>query len=273
MLPASPYSETNLDASLMSKQLWFARLSAVWRYKWILLLALIAGMAWGIQSVFSATPQYRASLTLLLEPEGYYAESTTGMSNFYSWKSVATQHALIQSRSLAERVVDDLNLVDRRPLLITPERKFQGSLMNWAVALREHITGAAGDLLKSAEAHSQMPAGNASDQQNDGRRDALDRPPAWRQRNWPRPTSTCLAWCCRRQIHAGPITIPTTATSTSPIIRWTRPARSVERQRLTAHSPPGFLNGFSEEPYRLNSIPWASGSSSEKFTVLVLRRM
>jgi capsular exopolysaccharide synthesis family protein len=157
----------------MSKQLWFARLNAAWRYKWILVLALIAGVVWGIQSVFSETPQYRATLTLLLEPEGYYAESTTGLSNFYSWKSVATQHALIQSRSLAERVVDDLNLVDRRPLLIIPERKFQGSLMNWAVALREHITGAAGDLLKPAEAPSQIPAGNVSDQQNDGRRDAL----------------------------------------------------------------------------------------------------
>ena len=45
---APPYSETNWDASLMSKQLWFARLNAAWRYKWIIVIALIAGITWGI---------------------------------------------------------------------------------------------------------------------------------------------------------------------------------------------------------------------------------
>lgn len=153
----------------MSKQLWFARLNAAWRYKWIMVIALVAGAIWGVHTILSMTPQYRATLTLLLEPEGYYPESTTGTSNFYSWKSVATQHAPIQSRSLSERVVDDLGLVNRAPLLSIPERTFRSSVMNWAVSLLAYISGLANIVIEPEKPQVPVPSGVP----NDGKRDAL----------------------------------------------------------------------------------------------------
>lgn len=84
-------------------------------WKWLVLGAIALGLALAVVVTLLTTPQYRSWVTLEVNPltvevvnnqEGERAQPVT------SWDFVATQVGLLQSRSLAERVAQDLNLAN-----------------------------------------------------------------------------------------------------------------------------------------------------------------
>lgn len=92
-------------------------------WRWMILSTVVAGMALGVAYTMLSTPMYRASVILQVNPptvqilneqSGDRAPDTT------PWDFVATQVGLLSSRSLAERVAQDLNLANN-PLLVPQE--------------------------------------------------------------------------------------------------------------------------------------------------------
>lgn len=113
------------------KQLLFTHLHKFWRHKWIIVATVSLGLLYGTYEALNQTPQYRATLSMLIDPEDTISEARVGTQNFYTWKSTPTQAALIQSRSVAEDVVDNLDLVHRNPLRNIPQRVYQIRLLRW----------------------------------------------------------------------------------------------------------------------------------------------
>ncbi|MEJ7775841.1 MAG: polysaccharide biosynthesis tyrosine autokinase [Sphingomicrobium sp.] len=86
------------------------RLAKAWR--WLILGAVAFGLAVAIVYTLLTTPLYRAWVTLEVNPPVVEVmdEESERVSSPNSWQFIATQVALLRSRSLAERVVQDLNL-------------------------------------------------------------------------------------------------------------------------------------------------------------------
>ena len=98
---------------------------AIGRQKWLILMLVLLGAIGGSIKALHETPSYRAMLTMIIEPELPNLAQIEGalvmaytMPQFFE-----TQYALIRSRSVAERVVENLNLVDRKPLYEPPARR------------------------------------------------------------------------------------------------------------------------------------------------------
>lgn len=88
------------------------RIAFEWR--WLLLAAIATGVALAVVATLLTTPRYRASVTLQVNPptvaildknNGETSDASNDTQDF-----VATQVGLLSSRSLAERVAQDLNL-------------------------------------------------------------------------------------------------------------------------------------------------------------------
>lgn len=89
------------------------RIAREWR--WLILSAVALGLALAILFTLLATPLYRASVTLEVNPptvEVMDEESRDGAATPSSWELIATQVALLESRSLAERAAQELNLAN-----------------------------------------------------------------------------------------------------------------------------------------------------------------
>jgi polysaccharide biosynthesis transport protein len=86
------------------------RIAKEWR--WLILGAVALGLALAIVLTLLTTPLYRAWVTLEVSPPAVEVmdEERERVSSPNSWELVATQVALLRSRSLAERVAQDLNL-------------------------------------------------------------------------------------------------------------------------------------------------------------------
>jgi len=90
--------------------------------RWAIIALMILGCLAGIFKAISETPVYQASLTMAVEPRS----SRGGNQNVfdpYAYRFYETQYELLKSRSVAERVVDGLKLVEResvQQLLIPP---------------------------------------------------------------------------------------------------------------------------------------------------------
>lgn len=108
--PAAAYqSAPEDDASLnLAKYLWL-----VFKHRWLIGTSVAACLAIGLVSTLLQTPVYRASATIqinrdaerILDIEGVEGADQIGAGEFYQ-----TQYEILQSRSLAERVVRDLSL-------------------------------------------------------------------------------------------------------------------------------------------------------------------
>ncbi len=90
--------------------------------RWTIILMMVLGCVSGVFKAVSETPVYRASLTMAVEPS---SSRSSGQSLFdpYAFRFYETQYELLKSRSVAERVVDELDLVQREEvhkLLIPP---------------------------------------------------------------------------------------------------------------------------------------------------------
>lgn len=118
----NPVSQAiGLDSESLSHTLGSILLTAK-ENKWAILLLMILGCLAGVFKAISETPVYRASLTMAVEPS---ASRNTSQMMFdpYSYRFYETQYELLKSRSVAERVVDELDLVERdsvQNLLVPP---------------------------------------------------------------------------------------------------------------------------------------------------------
>lgn len=87
------------------------RILSEWR--WLILGAVVLALALAVLLSLVTTPKYRATVTLEVNPpkvEIIDENSQQGMPGMSGWEFVETQAGLLRSRSLAERVVQDLNL-------------------------------------------------------------------------------------------------------------------------------------------------------------------
>ncbi|HUE78801.1 MAG TPA: polysaccharide biosynthesis tyrosine autokinase [Sphingomicrobium sp.] len=86
------------------------RIAKEWR--WLILGAVALGMAIAIVVTLLTTPLYRAWVTLEVSPPAVevMSEESDRVSSPNSWELIATQVSLLKSRSLAEKVAQDLNL-------------------------------------------------------------------------------------------------------------------------------------------------------------------
>ena len=92
-------------------------------WRWLVLGSLVAGVVGALIVTLMTTPEYRASVILEVNPptveilDEKRRETATAQN---SWDFVATQVGLLSSRSLAQRVAQDLNLA-ANPALVGTE--------------------------------------------------------------------------------------------------------------------------------------------------------
>lgn len=89
-------------------------------WRWLILGAIALGLAGGVVWTLLTTPLYRAFVTLEVNPPQVEVseEQTRQRAEFSdSWDHIQTQVGLLGSRSLAERVAQDLNLANNRALV------------------------------------------------------------------------------------------------------------------------------------------------------------
>ena len=115
-MPTSGYSGYGGDqtSELNLATLW----RIVFEWRWFILAAVALGVAGAIVYTLLATPIYRSSATLELNPPSIQImdEAKAGPVVNQDREFLATQYGLLQSRSLAERVVQDLNLASDESL-------------------------------------------------------------------------------------------------------------------------------------------------------------
>ncbi|MBA3527601.1 MAG: GumC family protein, partial [Sphingomonas sp.] len=105
--PAGEAQSGGLDLAML------LRIIREWR--WLILGALALGLAIAVVYTLLSTPLYRSWVTLEVNPPTVEVTSddSGGSSTPSTWELVATQVGLLESRSLAERVAEDLNLASK----------------------------------------------------------------------------------------------------------------------------------------------------------------
>lgn len=134
---SSPTQVGGLNAGDSLSQTLVYAVQTIKQNRWLIALFLILGVVGGIIKALSETPVYQAGLTMVVEPSGD-AYRRQGVFDPYAFRFYETQYELLKSRSVAERVVDKLNLVERESLdslLVAPS--LIASLFNEV----ERITG------------------------------------------------------------------------------------------------------------------------------------
>jgi capsular exopolysaccharide synthesis family protein len=88
-------------------------LRIVREWRWLILAAMVLGLAGAIIVTMLTTPLYRSFVTLEVNPPQVQVldKDDTQSQSFQSWDFIATQVGLLQSRAVAERTAQDLNLV------------------------------------------------------------------------------------------------------------------------------------------------------------------
>ena len=101
--------------------------------RWAIVLLMLLGCLAGIFKAVSETPIYQARLTMAVEPSGYQG-SNSAMFDPFAYRFYETQYELIKSRSVAERVVDQLKLVERDSVqqLLVPPSFFESLAVEFA---------------------------------------------------------------------------------------------------------------------------------------------
>ena len=88
-------------------------LRIVREWRWLILAAAVLGLAGAIIVTMLTTPLYRSYVTLEVNPPQVQVldKDEQQSQSFQSWDFIATQVGLLQSRAVAERTAQDLNLV------------------------------------------------------------------------------------------------------------------------------------------------------------------
>jgi len=90
--------------------------------RWSIILIMLLGCIGGVFKAVSETPVYQASLTMAVEPSSGRSSSQS-LFDPYAYRFYETQYELLKSRSVAERVVDEMGLIERddvHKLLVPP---------------------------------------------------------------------------------------------------------------------------------------------------------
>ena len=84
----------------------------VWMWRWLILGAAAIGIAGGVIATLLTTPQYRSTVLIELNPPAVEVSEEEGRTqqSQNDRQFLSTQYGLLQSRALAERVSQDLNL-------------------------------------------------------------------------------------------------------------------------------------------------------------------
>ena len=94
----------------------FARLLRILHeWRWLILAAAALGLIAAVLITLLTTPQYRARVTLEVNPPRVEIMANTNQetaADGSAWDFIATQVGLLKSSSLAQRVVEDLNLAN-----------------------------------------------------------------------------------------------------------------------------------------------------------------
>lgn len=117
-LPEAPHSRAG-GASEPRVPLMLQYLAIARRRKWLILGAIVLGLAAGLIVTMLMTPKYRAISTLEIQRENFNIVKVEGVepeSSPVDLEFYQTQYGLLQARSLAEQVALELNLVDRPDL-------------------------------------------------------------------------------------------------------------------------------------------------------------
>ena len=106
-------------------------------YRWFIIVVMLLSAIGGTLKAISETPIYQARLTMVVEPSSY-SPSAQSVFDPFAFRFYETQYELLKSRSVAERVVDSLNLVDKgalHKLLVQP------TFVNSIIAEFNSVTG------------------------------------------------------------------------------------------------------------------------------------
>lgn len=121
---AEPYDDDSIDL----RRYWTVLL----RRKWTILAALAIATLAALVGTFNATPIYRSSLLLHIEPQSdrflEYQQNVSLGESSWDWNFYETQYELLKSRSLARRVIDQLGLEAAKPQGETAEPSFLSEL-------------------------------------------------------------------------------------------------------------------------------------------------
>ncbi|MFZ0486560.1 MAG: GumC family protein, partial [Arenicellales bacterium] len=138
------------------------------RYKWSILALSLIGLVVGGLKAATAVPVYQAQATVAIGPD--YSSAVPGENlNLYfaaSWRFYETQYEMIQSRAVAERVVDKLGLVNRKDVNKPVEERPD------LIALAKHALGL-GPAAKPKETNTELALEMQSPAQLAHRREAL----------------------------------------------------------------------------------------------------
>jgi capsular exopolysaccharide synthesis family protein len=107
----------------------------VWAWRWLILGAVAAGIAGGVIVTLLTTPIYRSSVVLELNPPVVEVMEKEGAGQLSQGDRffLATQYGLLESRALAERVAQDLNLGSNTALV--PEEMSREARQNAVVSM------------------------------------------------------------------------------------------------------------------------------------------
>ncbi len=108
---AEPYDDDSIDL----RRYW----TVILRRKWTIVAALAIATLAALIGTFNATPIYRSSLLLHIEPQSdrflEYQQNVSLGEPSWDWNFYETQYELLKSRSLARRVIDQLGLEATKP--------------------------------------------------------------------------------------------------------------------------------------------------------------
>jgi len=114
--------------------------------RWLIIVFILIGAIAGTLKAISETPVYQAKLTMAVEPSSY-SPSSQSVFDPFAFRFYETQYELLKSRSVAERVVQRLGLVENRDvhqLLVRP------TFVNSVVAEFNSLTGRSNDIEKTS---------------------------------------------------------------------------------------------------------------------------
>jgi len=93
----------------------------LFRQRWLIVGVIVASLLVGLIVTLLSTPMYQAESKVIVEPYGSYIlegqDIDQGVASNQTYEYLGTQIEVIKSRSLAEVVVNDLNLAERKDLL------------------------------------------------------------------------------------------------------------------------------------------------------------
>lgn len=129
-----PYDDREADLDLWSMVL------LLYRRKWMILAIMLLGVLAGALYVFTSTPLYQATATIEVQRQQTRIMESAEVEPVVvaDAEFMATQYALLRSRGLAERVVEQLDLANN-PLYADPAGKREDRVRLAAESLSENL--------------------------------------------------------------------------------------------------------------------------------------